>query len=405
MNSNRPGRLALVILLCGILAPLEIPFPGTRAALAKPTAALNALTSLPQFERAAGHRTWSFPKDHGQHARFRLEWWYYTGIVRTADGRPFGYQVTFFRRGLNPAPERSGSAWRTGSLYLAQIAISDLSQNRFVHSARTGRDALGLSGAAPDRQEVWLTSWRADPLAVSRDGVHLEAQDTALGISLDLAAEKPPLLQGEDGLDRKGPNPGQASWYYSIPRMATTGTLRVGQERFPIKGTSWMDHEFGTNQLGDDQVGWDWFAIRLDSGADLMLYRLRAKDGHATPASGGTLLEPNGAITRIRIVDANPDGFSDARFYAQLAPTQWWTSPGTHARYPVGWEIEIPQLNLKLSVAPAATDQELRADTGLPFSYWEGAVWIHGERAGHLLRGEGYLELTGYAGDLRGTFR
>jgi predicted secreted hydrolase len=362
------------------------------------------------FERAAGRRTWSFPQDHGQHPRYRLEWWYYTGIVRTAEGRAFGYQATFFRQGLNPAPDRRGSAWRVGSLYLAHLAVSDLARGRFVHAVQAGRDSLDLSGAAPDRQQVWLNGWRADPLAGNRDGVRLRAQNETLGIALELAAARPPVLHGSGGLDRKGAGPGQASWYYSLTRLQTKGTLRVGGESWEVAGTSWMDHEFGTSQLGADQVGWDWFALRLDSGADLMLYRLRTADGHASATSGGTLLEADGRVIRLRLADAAPspagtDGTDVTDVTASAEPKQHWTSPATRAKYPVGWSLRVPRLGLELTLEPAMEAQELLPGAGLPFGYWEGAVWVHGQRGGQPVRGEGYLELTGYAGDVRGAFR
>jgi predicted secreted hydrolase len=360
------------------------------------------------FERAEGRRTWSFPRDHGQHPRYRLEWWYYTGIVRTGSGRAFGYQATFFRQGVNPAPDRRGSAWRVGSLYLAHLAVSDIERGRFSHAAQTGRDSLGISGAARDRQQVWLNGWRADPLAGNRDGVRLNAQNEDLGIALELAAERPPVLHGNGGLDRKGVAPGQASWYYSLTRLRTKGTLRVGTESWEVAGTSWMDHEFGTSQLGADEVGWDWFALRLDSGADLMLYRLRTAAGGVSPTSGGTLVEADGRITRLRLAaDAGraAEAAQGAEGTASAAPRRYWTSAATQAKYPLGWTLRVPRLGLELDVEPASEAQELVPGAGLPFGYWEGAVWVRGHQAGRPVRGEGYLELTGYAGDLRGSFR
>lgn len=402
---RRPPWTARAVWACALLLlAAAYSFPSAQAADA-PADAAPAAPAGPQFDRAQGRRVWRFPRDHGQHARYRLEWWYYTGIVRTAQGRPFGYQVTFFRQGLNPAPDRRGSAWRVGSLYLAHLAVSDLARGLFSQAVDTGRDSLGLSGAAPDRQRVWVNSWRADPLAGSRDGVRLHAQDKTLGVALELRAARPPVLHGSGGLDRKGSGPGQASWYYSLTRLTTKGTIRVGSESYAVAGTSWMDHEFGTSQLAADLAGWDWFGVRLDSGADLMLYRLRTGDGHASPASGGTLLEADGRVIRVRLAEAPAPGAMDRDATASVEPQRTWTSPATGANYPLVWSIRLPRLGLSLTVEPAMQAQEFLPGAGLPFGYWEGAVWVHGERAGRPVAGEGYLELTGYAGDLRGSFR
>ncbi len=394
------------------------------------------------FERAEGRRAWSFPRDHGQHPRFRLEWWYYTGIVRTPQGRAFGYQVTFFRQGLHAGSVPGASAWRTGSVYLAHLALSDLERGTFTYSARTGRDSLGMSGAAPDRLHVWLNGWSVAPVDDSASGTsgafRLAAQDPALGLSLTLVPERPPLLHGSGGLDRKGSAPGEASWYYSLPRLQTAGVIRLGAESWQVSGTSWMDHEFGTGQLAADQIGWDWLSLRLDNGMDLMLYRLRTRNGGASPTSGGTLREAAGRVWHVRLterpdvrpLERPPERLTERQdehlperlaerpierprageVLATAVPTETWTSPKSGARYPLFWSVSLPQAGLTLTVRPAALDQELAPGAGLPFGYWEGAVWARGEwvrggRAGRPLKGEGYLELTGYAGDLGSSFR
>ena len=395
------GRAAWACALLQLAAAAPFPAHATDAA----GHAASAAAAGASFQRAHGRRAWRFPRDHGQHSRYRLEWWYYTGIVRTAEGRPFGYEVTFFRQGLNPAPDRRGSAWRVGSLCLAHLAVSDLARGRFWQAANTGRDSLGLSGAAADRQRVWVNSWRADPLEASRDGVRLRAQNDAFGVALELRAERPPVLNGSGGLDRKGAAPGEASWYYSLTRLATKGTIRVGGDSYEVAGTSWMDHEFGTGQLPADLAGWDWFGLRLDSGEDLMLYRLRTTDGRASALSGGTLLEADGRVLRVRLAGPAAPGPQEGEVTAAAAPEQTWTSPATRAKYPLAWSIRVPRLGLSLTVEPAMEAQEFQAAAGLPFAYWEGAVRVRGERAGRPVAGEGYLELTGYAGGLRGSFR
>lgn len=391
---------AAVLILAGAngwaATPESVPVAGKPAALAGAAAT---------FERAQGRRVWSFPRDHGQHPRFRLEWWYYTGIVRTSQGRAFGYQVTFFRQGLHSGPVQGASAWRTGSVYLAHLALRDLEGGKFLYAARTGRDSLGMSGAASDRQHVWLKDWSVAPAGGDPLSIRIAAQDPALGLNLALTPLTPPVLHGSAGLDRKGSAPGQASWYYSLPRLKTTGEIRLGEERWKVNGTTWMDHEFGSGQLAVDQVGWDWLSLRLDNGMDMMLYRLRTRDGGVSPTSGGTLSDAAGRPIHIRLSVKSDDKQPAGEILAMATPTETWISPKSGARYPLYWSVTLPQAGLTLTVRPAAPNQEILPGAGLPFGYWEGAVWAQGDQSGKPIRGEGYLELTGYAGDLGPSFR
>lgn len=343
----------------------------------------------PEFARADGQRAWRFPADHGAHPAYRLEWWYWTGHVRAEDGRAFGFQVTFFRQGVTPRLPAGASAWRVQSLYLAHAALSDVGAQRFRQASRMGRDSLGMSGAARDDLRVWLGPWRADPLPGDPHGARLAVDAGDFALALDLRAEKPPVLHGEGGLDHKGAAPGQASWYYSLPRLSVAGTVTVDGRTFPVTGAAWMDHEFGTNQLGPEQAGWDWIALRLSDGYDLMLYRLRRRDGMADPASHGTLIDPAGRAHAVALTPAET-----------LAPQRTWQSPASGARYPVAWRIGLPAQALALELAPAFDAQELVPGAGVPFAYWEGAVRARGTHAGRPVTGEGYLELTGYAGGL-----
>jgi predicted secreted hydrolase len=383
---ERAGASALLmaLLLCALTA---------RGDAAEPHAATPAT-----FQRAEGTRDWRFPRDHGQHPAYRLEWWYWTGIVRADDGRTFGYQVTFFRQGLAGADPNRRSAWAVRSLYLAHAAVSDVAARRYLHASRVGRDSLGLSGAAPDALHVWLRDWRAEPLPDDPHGVrlHLDAGDFAL--ALTLRAGKGPVLHGTGGLDRKGPQPGQASWYYSLPRLATEGTLRSGDVEQRVSGSTWMDHEFGTSQLAPELAGWDWLALRLEDGSDLMLYRLRRRDGSAGAFSGGSLVAPDGTRRALRMTGESP-----AR--AEMLPGRAWRSAASGAVYPLEWSVALPGEDIALRIAPAFDAQEQPAAEGTPFAYWEGAVWAEGTRGGRPLRGEGYLELTGYAGELGGALR
>lgn len=348
------------------------------------------------YKLAQGARAWRFPADHGQHPAYRLEWWYYTGIVRTAAGRRFGYQVTFFRRGLRPDPPRRASVWATWSLYSVHAAVSDLEAGRYLHEGRSGRDGLGLAGASPERHEVWLGDWRAEPLADDPHGVALRLDTEGFALALELRAPGPPVLHGDGGLDRKAAEEGAASWYYSMPRLRTTGTLTVEGTPHAVEGRTWMDHEFSSTQLGENQVGWDWMGLRLSDGSALMLYRLRRRDGGTDPFSGGTWVAPDGTAHPIAL---------GAESAARMMPQEWWTSEATGARYPVAWRVRLPEQGLRLHVAAAMPQQELAPTAGVPFAYWEGVVDVEGTRAGTPVTGEGYLELTGYGGGLGGTLR
>ncbi|MBI3991781.1 MAG: carotenoid 1,2-hydratase [Candidatus Lambdaproteobacteria bacterium] len=345
-------------------------------------------------QQAVGTREWAFPRDHGQHPAYRLEWWYYTGNLRGADGRRFGFQVTFFRRSLHRGAAPRSSAWAVESLYLAHIALSDIGRRRFFHESRMARDSLELAGAARDAHRVWLEPWRATPLADDPHGVALDVDGEAFGLHLRLRALRPPLLHGQGGLDQKGPAPGQASWYYSLPRLEVTGRLSLEGAGSAVEGLAWMDHEFGSGQLGAELAGWDWFALQLSDGSDLMLYRLRRRDGSAGPFSGGTLLAPDGTATRFALGDAGQS----------LLPGDWWRSPASGGRYPLTWQIDLPRWAIRLSVRPAFETQELTAGPGVPFPYWEGAVTVEGTLRGAAVKGTGYMELTGYAGTLNPFF-
>ena len=381
----------------GFSIPRKVFQQGTLLALVVTVVAGTAWAApeAPGFLAAEGERTWAFPRDHGQHPAYRIEWWYYTGHLEGPGGRRFGFQVTFFRLGLRARPGARASAWATGALYSAHAALSDLTRGRFRHAGRAARDGLDLAGAATHRHQVWVGPWRADALPDDPHGTRLTVRAPDFALELTLHARTPPVLHGRGGLDRKGPAPGQASWYYSLPDLAATGTVAAGGETVPVQGSAWMDHEFGTSQLGPEREGWDWWALRLSDGHALMLYRLRARGGGTAPFSGGTLIDPAGRGTPF---DLAPDG------PARLRPTRHWESPdGT--RYPVAWRIELPTQGLALDVTPELDAQELTPTAGVPFPYWEGAVRVAGTHAGRAVTGRGYQELAGYAGDLSAAFR
>lgn len=332
----------------------------------------------PGYLRAEKPRHFTFPADHGPHPGFRNQWWYFTGNLTGADGRRFGYQLTFFSTALTPHAAKRESAWSAHDVFMAHFAVTDVSGKRFHFAERFSRAALGLAGAAGAPFGVHLEDWSARQFKVRPWGVRLSAADRDMAIDLDLTAVKPEILNGEGGLSRKSATPGNASYYYSIPRLATDGVVRIGGERFTVTGLSWLDREWSTSALESGQVGWDWFALHLDDGRDLMIYQLRRSDGSSDPFSGGTLVGVDGVYRILK------------REEVQLEVARWWTSPETGVRYPARWRMRVPSAGLDLEVVPRLPDQELRTQ----FRYWEGAVAVKG--SGGSPDGSGYLEMTGY---------
>jgi len=332
------------------------------------------------FARAAGPREFSFPADHGQHAGFRTEWWYFTGNLRDASSRRYGFELTFFRIGLAAGAAPRESAWGANQVWMAHFAVTDASGHRFVAAQRLARDALGLGGARAVPFLVWVKDWSVEgAFDDDRTEFRLRARDGETAIDLRLEGSRAPVLQGDRGLDAKGPEPGNASYYYSMPRLAARGELTAGGESTEVTGLVWMDREWSTSALSEGIVGWDWFALRLADGRDLMFYRLRREDGTASEFSSGSLVDSDGITTR-RL------GASDV----EATALGGWTSPETGVRYPVRWRLRVPSASLDLAIEPYIPNQELT----LSARYWEGAVRAAPADGGP--EAEGYLELAGY---------
>jgi predicted secreted hydrolase len=346
----------------------------------------NAADRLQEFRPATEGYRYEFPRDHGSHDEFRTEWWYYTGNLATKGGRQFGYQLTFFRRGM-PAEriQTLPSKWSITQLYLAHFAVSDLQNGRFYFVEKISRAGLGKAGAESHRLRVWIDRWIAETAQSDQNRQTLSAADGNLSVQLTVAPEKPLVLHGRGGVSRKGSETGQASHYYSFTRLATSGTVTIGEESFDVIGTSWMDHEFGSADLGRDLVGWDWFAVQLTDHTELMLYRLRRTDGSADPVSSGTFIDHDGKGYHLSIGDFT------------LEPTSFWTSPASKARYPQTWRLTIPSRQLSLELVPRMAEQELTTNRSTQVTYWEGAIEATGTSEGRSIRGKGYMELTGYA--------
>lgn len=336
------------------------------------------------FAKAVEPRAFEFPADHGSHAEYRTEWWYFTGNLQSGDGAMFGFELTFFRVGLKAAEVsgRPGSPWRTDQVWMAHFALTDVANGRFLAYERMARDALDISGARQDPLRVWVKGWSAER-SESGPGERwrLSAKNGGTGAELTLATVEAPVLNGDAGLERKGSEPGNASYYYSLPRMSVSGSVTVDGHPITVTGSAWMDREWSTSALSDETVGWDWFGLRLSDGGSLMFYRLRRRDGTADAFSSGTLISGGGARTHI------------TRDEVELTPLQNWTSPIRGTTYPVAWRVRVPAASLDVQLRPYLENQEL----DLSVRYWEGAVRGTGTGAGGSpIAVEGYLELAGY---------
>jgi predicted secreted hydrolase len=347
-----------------------------------------ALQAVSPWKQATAGYTFSFPRDHASHPDYKIEWWYYTGNVKAADGRRFGYQVTFFRVGIDHTPANP-SKWAVRDLFMTHLAVSDAKGQRYRYAEKLSRGGPGLAGAASDRYHVWNDDWTA-----VLDGQQhlLRAAGTDAAIDLTLDEGKPPAINGVNGISQKGSRPGNASHYYSLTRMPTTGTIQVDGETFTVTGDSWMDHEFGTSFLEAEQRGWDWLSIQLSDNRELMLYQLRRADGSRDPRSSGTLVAANGRTTHL----ANDD--------FTLTPGRSTFKSKNGASYPLEWTVSIPSQQLELTVSSPLADQELSLVQSTGVAYWEGMIDVAGQAIGpsghRAITGSGYLEMTGYHGSL-----
>ena len=333
-------------------------------------------TPDPGFARAIEVRPFVFPADHGPHPAFATEWWYFTGNLFTDDGRRFGYQLTLFRIGLTPGEPGDAERWRAHQMYMGHLALSDVAAREHRHAERFSRAAAGLAGAVADPLRVWLGPWsiRGTPASTFPLTIDAVTDSFALQLTLELG-DKPVVLQGDRGLSQKSAAPGNASYYYSHTRLPTRGTVVVDGQGYDVTGNSWWDREWSSSALADDQAGWDWFALQLDDGRDLMFYRMRDHQGRAQIYSRGVLVDADGSVLELGLEDVS------------AAPTRHWTD-GNGARHPVAWRLKVPARDLDLTVEAVFDDQLM--DTTV--SYWEGAVDVRGSH-----RGVGYLELSGYS--------
>jgi predicted secreted hydrolase len=399
------------------------------------------------WRTADGPRTWKFPEDHGAHLAYKTEWWYFTGNLAGPAGEKYGYELTFFRNGVRTAPSAPANPWSVRDLFLAHFTLTDVTAGAFRAEDVLSRSGPGLAGARAENLDVWIGDWSAR----MKDGmISLRARRQGLELALELTPRKPVVLHGRGGLSRKGPAEGQASYYSSLTDLETRGmiTFSGGDGRRAVSGRSWFDHEFGSGLLAEDQIGWDWFGLHLSDGRDLMIYLLRRKDGSIEGASAGTLVAPDGSARplalradrkrgddqikgrafgsplarelypRASTAGADPRAkpgapadsvvkddlvVADAVEFSVTALDRW-RSPRSGGTYPSRWRIAIPSEEIDLWVSPLAAGQELLPATLPNLIYWEGAVAGTGTVRGRPASCEGYAELTGYAGSLRGIF-
>jgi predicted secreted hydrolase len=349
------------------------------SALAAALLILNPLAA--QYRTAVPGYRFEFPRDHFDHPDFQTEWWYYTGNLKSANGHRYGFELTFFRQAVSRGPTQAAT-WDVKDIYLTHLALSDLDGQKFYHSERTNRAGPGIAGVSAPSARIWNGNWQIQWEGADQK---LQAIDNQFQLHLTLHPEKPPVIHGENGVSQKSEGAGHASYYFSLTRLAASGQLELNGETFKVSGLAWMDHEFFTHQLESSQIGWDWLSLQLEDNTELMLFRIRRKDGSLDPFSAGTYVDAQGKSTHLRANDfiLQPLGES-------------WTSPVTHATYPIAWKIVIPKLEIELEAHTSLAAQEFPGKTKVAPSYWEGAIQLGGHHGKSPLGGVGYLEMTGY---------
>lgn len=371
------------------------------------------LDSDSHFKQVIEPVPFQFPKDHLVHQGYKTEWWYFSGNVKSGNVRSgnmnssnansrninkekinlsdnshkFSYQFTLFRFALKPEKlSQAKSHWRSSNIYMGHVALTDISNQQSYQQERFSRDGLALAGAEKNEKgllQFWLNDWQIRSMQADQlFPLQLNINNNQFELNLQLDATKPVVLQGKQGLSQKSNS--SASYYYSYTRLASKGRIRVGDASYEVTGNSWFDREWSTSSLGDDQQGWDWFAIHLEDGSDVMLYQMRKKDGDKDIYSSGTLVDSQG----------NSESLKSQQFLLKVS--DYWQSPISGVQYPVGWEILIPEKGIKLKVTASVKQQEWSRASGSSFNYWEGSIEVKGVKNHHAVTGTGYLEMTGY---------
>jgi predicted secreted hydrolase len=349
--------------------------------LAPILAALLPAQNPTPFEVALPGYHFLFPRDNFNHPGYQTEWWYYTGNVWTPQGRRFGFELTFFRVGVS-RPAHPDSVWSVDDVYTAHLALSDVQGQRFYYTERFNRAGPRLAGASQARGKIWNGNWQIVWTGNRQD---LRAVADQFSLQFILQSSKPPVIQGVNGVSQKAAGRSQAPHYISLTRLVARGTIRLQSQLFTVSGTAWMDHEFFTQKERSTISRWDWVYLQLNDNTELMFYRIHQPDGGESPYSSGTYVEPDGSSQHLT-----------AKAF-QMQPESGWTSPETHAVYPVSWRIMAPSLRIRLEVTTPMKRQELVSRNRLVPTYWEGAVDVSGTKGQKTVRGVGYLEMTGYA--------
>ena len=330
-----------------------------------------------------------FPKDHGSHPGYRTEWWYYTGNLEAETGNRYGFQLTFFRSQIiAPGDEKRWphppSAWRTRQIYLGHAAITDIFKKRHLQSELMARGTLGMAGVSQEAIDtiVFIKNWSTK---IGADRHLLKTVTDDFSYELTLKPVKPPVLHGQAGYSRKGSTPERASCYYSLSRLKTEGALTISGKTIPVRGLSWMDHEFSTAPLEPGIVGWDWFSLQLSDQTEIMLFLLRNEEGRFNPASSGTFIDVSGKPRHLTKDDFRVDVLDS------------WKSPRSQAVYPVHWRLTVFPLAIQLTIQANVSDQEMQTPATTGVTYWEGSISINGSVGKYPVKGSGYVELTGYA--------
>lgn len=347
------------------------------------TGALNT-NDTEGFARAMQPRLFSFPEDHGPHKKYKIEWWYFTGNLTSDANNHYGYQLTFFRLGLRAQPAHRTTNWGTNTLYMAHFAVTDVKDKKFHYFERFSRDAIGLAGSTSKPFRVWLEDWYVNGQGGDGTPMRLHARTDSFQLDLECSSAKPIIMHGDQGLSPKGSEPGNASYYYSLTRLQTEGSLKIDGKTFQVSGTSWLDREWSTSALEKEQQGWDWFAVQLSDNREIMFFQLRRKDGSIDPHSSGTMINAEGESWPLSLADV------------KIEVLDHWASPLDGSLYPSSWRLAIPGEGVDLEITPFLNNQELDATA---IRYWEGAVRVNSRTGDASVNGVGYVELTGYGGN------
>ena len=332
------------------------------------------------FKQVSGPRKFTFPKDHGPHNDYGIEWWYFTGNLQDSNKSHYGYELTLFRIGIPKTPNARDTDWEVENVYMGHIAVTDVSNKEFHSGERFSRDSIDLAGASiskPDSFSVWLKDWVISGKGLDQPEIRLIANHGDIALDLSLQATKPLVLQGDNGYSRKGEGQSNASYYYSISRLDTSGTLRIRDRVSNVSGTSWMDREWSTSALSANQIGWDWFALQLNNNHELMYYQMLLSDLSADQMSEGIIIDPAAETSSLSSDDV------------EIQNLDYWISP-SGTSYPVQWSMKIPTYSTELTISALIPNQEMATS----IKYWEGAVHVEGMYLGKTTSGYGYVEST-----------